>query len=98
MRVLLIVVAVAAILVGIAEIVFPGPASVFLLLGGALLAGESRLVARAMDWLELHLRPIWRFLRRRWSALSAAGRKRAVAIVACASVASAVFVYRVMAQ
>ena len=59
-----------AIAVGLIEIVFPGPAIVFIAIGGALLATESRVIAKAMDWSEVKLRTGWRWLRRRWHRTS----------------------------
>lgn len=59
-RALKIVAAIVVIGVGLFEVVFPGPASVFLVAGGALLATESRTAARFMDWSEMRVREAYR--------------------------------------
>jgi hypothetical protein len=65
-RALKIVGGVLALLIGLVEIVFPGPAFVFIIVGGAMLATESLRIARIMDWCELRVRRLWTYLRRRW--------------------------------
>lgn len=65
-RVLKIGGGILAIAIGLIEIVFPGPAFLFLMLGGALLATESRVVARTMDWLEVKCRAAWSRVRGWW--------------------------------
>jgi hypothetical protein len=51
---------------GVVLLFIPGPAFVFLGLGGALLAEHSLLVARALDASELRLRAAARWLRSAW--------------------------------
>ncbi|HWA07973.1 MAG TPA: hypothetical protein VG838_00760 [Opitutaceae bacterium] len=52
----------------------PGPAILFFALSGALLATESRPIARALDWIELRGRAIGRGVRKRWARLGLAAR------------------------
>lgn len=57
------------LLVGIAAGLIPGPGGiVFVLFGGALLASELRVVARALDRSEVRLRRLWTHIRRAWRA------------------------------
>lgn len=65
-RILKIIGGVVLILIGLVEIFIPGPAFLFLIVGGALLATESLVVARAMDWLELKVRDAWHSVRAWW--------------------------------
>lgn len=67
----------AALVLGIVGVVFafiPGPAILFFALAGALLAGESRVIARGLDWTELRLRALLGWAKRRWRRLGGAGR------------------------
>ena len=55
-----------------------------MILGGALLAGQSLFVARPMDWLELRIRKILGWIRRQWSRTTLAGKCAAVVLVMAA--------------
>lgn len=55
-RVVRVTLAAAAIAIGVVLVFMPGPAVLFFALAGALLASESRSVARFMDWCEMKLR------------------------------------------
>lgn len=54
------VAAVVLIAAGIVFLVIPGPGSVLIVIGGALLAEGSSKVARALDWTEMRLRKLLR--------------------------------------
>jgi hypothetical protein len=95
-RIASIIVAVLAIAVGIAEIVFPGPAIAFFALGGALLAGQFRPVARFMDWAEVRLRRVIRFLRRCWHNWPLSVRAVVVLMIAGTAVGGAYTTYLVL--
>ncbi|MEO6569343.1 MAG: PGPGW domain-containing protein, partial [Opitutaceae bacterium] len=69
MRVLL---ALIALVVGVVLIFIPGPAFVFFILAGGLLASESKHVARAGDWTELRVRSVSRWVARMWCGMSTA--------------------------
>lgn len=73
-RILNIALALVLAAVGVVLVFIPGPAVVFFFLAGGLAASESRLVARAMDWLEVKVRTVVGGLRRRWSRISRGGR------------------------
>ncbi len=62
-RVLRIVGAAVAIAIGVVLVFIPGPAVLFFAIAGALLASESRGVARALDWSEVKLRAAWSRIR-----------------------------------
>lgn len=63
-----------AFVLGLIFVVLPGPAFIFFILAGALMATESHGVAVALDWLELRLRALGRRAKRRWQKLRLAGR------------------------
>lgn len=65
-RWLLIVLGVAIIAVGLIALPAPGPGTLVLAAGGALLARESLAVAKGLDWLETRLRRAARWARRLW--------------------------------
>jgi len=44
----------------------PGPGMIILAIGAALVARESLLAARALDWTEVVVRKLWRKSRRFW--------------------------------
>ena len=63
-RALVLAAGVALLLLGALMIFTPGPGAVFLLLGAALVARESRSIARTLDWCELRLRAVLRSIRK----------------------------------
>jgi hypothetical protein len=89
-RIALIGLAIVCLAIGVVLAVMPGPAVLFFFLAGGLLATESRIVARLMDWLEVRLRKIIAWCRRRWRRLSTAGR---VIVAALATAGTGAFVY-----
>ncbi len=95
-RIVFIVVGVLALAIGVLLFVFPGPAIPFFFLGGALLASESRIIARTMDWAEVKLRVLFTWGRARWVRLPRAAQVTLVLVGVCCSVASAYFGYRLV--
>lgn len=65
-RILIIAFAMVLIAIGAVLLVIPGPGILFLLMGGGMLATESRSVARFMDWSEIHGRKMAARVSRRW--------------------------------
>lgn len=59
---------IAALLLAIAAVlsVIPGPAFPFFILAGALLATQSKTIARWMDALEVRTRKVFAWVKRRW--------------------------------
>jgi hypothetical protein len=51
------------ILVGVVLLFVPGPGILFIGAGGAVLARESLVVARALDWVEVRGRRLWQRVR-----------------------------------
>lgn len=76
----------AAAAVGFVLVFIPGPAVVFFLIAGALLASDWLPVARLLDWGEVHVRRIWARARKLWDRLSTPVR---VAVVIVAALAGA---------
>lgn len=95
-RILRLVIAVLAFGVGLVLAVMPGPAILFFLLSGSLLAAESRGVARILDRIEVRLRMVWQWSRRIWSKLPVWGRACVVLLIAAAGAASTYVSYRLM--
>ena len=79
-RIFRIVAAVVMFAIGLVLVFIPGPAVLFFFLGGALLASESLFVARAMDWLEVRVRAVWRWCKKHWDRLPLAAKIALVAI------------------
>jgi hypothetical protein len=73
-RLLLWLAAVASTVIGVVLIFVPGPAVLFFLIAGGLLATESRALARCMDQIELKTRAVCEWCSRRWRRLSLGGR------------------------
>jgi hypothetical protein len=51
------------ILLGVILLFIPGPGLLFIAAGGAVLARESQVLARVMDWGEVRGRRLWRRVR-----------------------------------
>lgn len=92
----MLVVAVLSLGIGLFLVVFPGPAIPFLLVAGALLALESRDVARFMDWLEIRGRRVWLWLRAYWQRTPLLGRVLLVVLAGGMSATCTYFAYRIM--
>ena len=95
-RVLLIAVAVVLLVIGGFLAVFPGPAIPFFLLAGGLLATESRLIARFMDWCEVQLRRFLTWGKRHWRRLPKAARIGLLVMGAACSTTVAYMSYRLI--
>jgi hypothetical protein len=61
--------ALVAFAVGVVLVFIPGPAVVFFGISAALLANQSKSVARSLDWLELRLRALYQRARKLWHDL-----------------------------
>ena len=90
--------AIAALAVGLVEILFPGPAVFFIFIGAALLAGESKGVARLLDRTELRLRSAASWARRAWNRASIFVRALVLGAAALASGAAAFLTYQWLAD
>jgi hypothetical protein len=65
-RALRIIAGVITLLLGLFFLPAPGPGFIVVAFGATLLAGESRLVARAVDAIEVRGRKLYTWARRRW--------------------------------
>ena len=79
-RVVLIVLGVALLFAGLFMMVAPGPGILGILLGGGLIAQESRTAARVMDWLEVQARKVADPAKRAWDRSSDPIRVALVAV------------------
>ena len=93
-RIILIAVAVLCVAVGLVLTVIPGPAFVFFILAGGILATESRVVARFMDACEVFIRKVARWAERQWRRLPSSARIALVMGVASGAVAVIFLGYR----
>jgi uncharacterized protein (TIGR02611 family) len=66
--------------IGIVGLPAPGPGFLVIGLGGALLARESRTVARAMDWGEVRLRRVLHWARTWWKHAAPVARALLVVV------------------
>jgi len=73
-RVVRILIALGAIVVGIILVFIPGPAILFFLIAASLLAAESLTIARFLDWSELKLRALFHWVTRHWRKLHFVGK------------------------
>ncbi len=95
-RVLRLLVALGAIVVGVFLTVLPGPAILFFFIAGGLLASESWYVARMLDWSEVRLRTGWDWGQRHWGKLPAVGKIVLAGLAACMGAGCAYASYRLM--
>lgn len=91
------ILALVAFALGVVFAVIPGPAFVFFILSGALLAQESRFMAMALDWTELRVRAVLRWGKRRWKRMGWIGRILVLIIGAAVSAGLAVATWLLMA-
>jgi hypothetical protein len=73
-RVLRLLVAAGAIVIGLFLTVLPGPAILFFFIAGGLIASESKSVARLLDWSEVKLRAGLSWVEKRWRRLPVFGK------------------------
>ena len=82
--------------IGVILVFIPGPAILFFALSGAMVASESRLAARGLDWTELKLRVLFAWGTRHWKKLHALGKTVVVSIATLGAAAMAYASYRVL--
>ena len=95
-RVGLMLVGAVFLVLGIVFAVIPGPAIPFFFVAGALLATESRTIARFMDWSEVRLRQLAAWGKRLWRRLPTIARVLLLILAACLSAGGMYLSYRVM--
>lgn len=84
-----------AIAVGIVLVFIPGPAVLFFAIAGALLASESRMVARFMDWNEVWIRKAVTWVARQWARRSLPGKITVCVVTGAMAAGAAYAAYRV---
>ncbi|MEY4938552.1 MAG: hypothetical protein RIQ93_287 [Verrucomicrobiota bacterium] len=82
--------------IGVVLVFIPGPAVVFFFITGALLAPESRAIARFMDWSEMKIRALWQWAISQWRGLSQAGKIAAASLLAMVGVVGALTFWRIL--
>lgn len=96
LRILRMVLAALAIVIGVVLMFIPGPAILFFAIAGALLASESRVVARFLDWSEVMIRRVVRWALRVWKRLSWPGRGAVIALAAVGAAGASYAAYRIV--
>ena len=97
LRFVRIVIALGSIAVGIVLVFIPGPAILFFLIAGSLLAAESMTIARFLDWVEVELRKGFSWSTRHWRRLHLIGKIALSALAATGAGGCAYAAYRLMA-
>lgn len=97
LRVVRILIALGSVVVGVILVFIPGPAILFFLISGSLLAAESLTIARFLDWTELKLRAAFSWSTRHWRRLHLAGKIALSGLVATGAGGFAYVAYRLMA-
>lgn len=90
------VAAIVSLAIGVILTFFPGPAIVFYFAGAGLLAGESRKLARGLDWSELKLRQAFRWAKRWWGRASWIAKLAVIFLAACAAAGFCCVSYRIL--
>lgn len=93
-RILRLGIALVAVVIAVVLMFIPGPAVVFYFIAGALLAAESLMIARLMDWIEVRLRTLWRWGKGHWGNLPRWGRAGLIGAVLGLSAMSTYVSYR----
>src|SRR5688572_27646844 len=91
-----IVIALGSLAIGVVLVFIPGPAILFFLLAGSLLASESMTVARFCDWSELKIRKSGSWLKRHWKKLHLMGKMVVSGAAMGGAVGCAYLAYRLM--
>ena len=94
-RVVRLVIAFVALAIGVVLVFIPGPAILFFFVAGSMLAAESRRVARALDWTEVQLRKLARWVKLHWDSLPLAGKIVVTIVLLAIGAAGAVIGYRI---
>lgn len=93
-RIVLLLLGLVALAIALVLSVFPGPAILFFLIAGALLAVQSRALSRLMDWLEVRLRRIARRAAGIWRRFPVAAKAGLLIAAAAVSATMAWIGYR----
>lgn len=75
--VVVLLIAAALVAVGLIGLVVPGPGTLFIAGGAALIARESRPFSTLLDKLELKLQPLFQWLKRQWRVVRGRKSRRA---------------------
>ncbi|HEY4249169.1 MAG TPA: hypothetical protein VGM64_20260 [Lacunisphaera sp.] len=97
-RLLRFVIALAAAAVGVVLVFIPGPAILFFLLAGSLLAAESLTIARFLDWIEVKLRDLFEWCQRQWRRMHPAGKIAITGLAATGATGCVYAAYRLVAD
>jgi hypothetical protein len=93
-RLLKPVAALVLVIGGIVLCFIPGPGLPLIVIGAGLLADESCIIARGMDWTELRLRKLLKMALRWWHGASLLAKEGAIAVATLMASAAAYGAYR----
>jgi hypothetical protein len=79
---------------GIVLCFIPGPGLPLIVIGAGLLADESRIIARGMDWIEVRLRKLIKMAFRWWHGASLLAKEAAIGVAMLLASAAAYGGYR----
>jgi hypothetical protein len=86
-RILLFLAAIVCFGIGVVLSIFPGPAIPFFIIAGGLLATESLVIARWMDWGEVQARRLLAWGKTRWRRWPLPAKMGVALLAVCASLA-----------
>jgi hypothetical protein len=89
-------IAIVLLLIGVVLTFIPGPAIVFYFAGAGILAGESRTLARALDWSELKERQVLRCLKHWWAQASPDAKQTVILVAFFAVMGAGYAAYRII--
>jgi hypothetical protein len=87
--------AIVLLAIGVVLTFIPGPAIVFYFAGAGLLAGESRTLARGLDWSELKLRRAFHWSKRWWGRASLIAKLAVIFLAAGVGIGLCYTAYRI---
>ncbi len=96
LRLARILIALGSLVVGVVLVFIPGPAIVFFLLSGSLLAAESLTIAHFLDWSEVKLRAAFGWIVRHWRKLHLIGKIAVSSLAVTGAGGCAYAAYRLM--
>ncbi len=95
-RVLRLLLALVAVVIGAFLMFLPGPAVLFYFFAGTMLATESLYLARLLDWTEVKLRALGKWGQRHWTQTPTWGRAALIGFVVCLGATSTYISYRLV--
>jgi hypothetical protein len=90
------ILAAVCLVIGFVLVFIPGPAVVFFLIAGALLATDWLPIARFLDWGEVHARRLGKHAKKIWARMAMPARVALVTVAVLGGAAMSLGVYQLM--